>query len=97
MKCEGADLAFEYGDGNCCFLYPVGLSRGTSSGVDRMQEHHPVCDPTILEGGEEVDLKVDQWAQGSGDTLGMLWFRWRCKVVSQRVVVRSLGGRGGSG
>ena len=62
-----------------------------------MQEHHPVCDPTILEGEEEVDLKVDRWVQGSGDTLGKLWFRWRCKAVSQRVVVGSLGGRDGSG
>ena len=83
---------FECEDGSCCISCVVGLNSGTSSGGDRMQEHDPVCDPTILEGGEEVDLKVDQWAQGSGDTLGTLWFRWQCKVVSQRVVVGSLGG-----
>ena len=97
MKYEGEDRAFECGVGNCCLLHAVGLSSGTSSGGDRMQEHHPVCDPTILEGEEEFDLKVDQWAQGFGDTLGMLWFRWQCRVVSQRVVVGSLGGRDDSG
>ena len=95
MKYEGADLVFVCGHGNCCLLYVAGLSSGTSSVCDRMQEHHPVCDPAILEGGGEVDLRMDLWAQGSEDTLGMLWFRWRCKVVSRRVVVGSLGGTGG--
>ena len=58
MKYEGADLVFVCGDGNCCLLYVVGLSSGTSSGGDRMQEHHPACGPTILEAREEVDLKL---------------------------------------
>ena len=59
VKCEGVDLVFVCGDGNCCLQYVVGLSSGTSSGGGRMQEHHPACDPTILEGGGEVDLGVD--------------------------------------
>ena len=58
MECEGADLAFGCEDGSCCITYVVGLNSGTSSGGDRMQEHHPACDPTILEAREGVDLKL---------------------------------------
>ena len=49
---------FEFEDESCFLVYVVGLNIGTSSGGDRMQEHHLACDPTILEAREEVDLKL---------------------------------------
>ncbi len=49
---------FECEDGSCCIACVVGLRSETNSVGDRMQEHRPACDPTILEAREEVDLKL---------------------------------------